>query len=166
MLCLLSLLGRPIRVVAVAAVLTVGMLPFIELGHFLHRPFAPTRFEVDEGPLRAVLPGSVVIADAAAGPSGFLLTYLRPGVRRHVIHSGFYGTPILARLQREQLAVTPRIYVIEGSTYRSVSTTQRLRQKLGLQLSAERCVRVKNITQPRWLCPATWVQPVVADTNP
>ncbi len=156
-LCLLWLLRRPVAVVLAGTLLAVGMVPLINVGPYLHRPFAPTRFEVQAAPLQAVPKGSVVISDAGSAPSSFLLTYLPDGVRRHVIHPWFYDTPLLDRLKREELAVAPHIYLIEGYSGVTPAGVERVRQHLGLQLNVADCVPVRTIVQLRKLCPATWV---------
>jgi hypothetical protein len=161
---LLVLFRRPMPVLVVALLLAIGMVPLTTLAPYMHRPFAPTRFEVDAGPLLAVPPGSVVIADAT-GPHTFLLSYLRPGVRRHVVHPWFYDTQLLARLQVEQLASAPRIYLIVGSGDRSPAHVQMVRDELGLQMEVARCVPVHSIVQLRLLCPATWVGASVSGSS-
>ncbi|HET7660410.1 MAG TPA: hypothetical protein VFK66_08475 [Oryzihumus sp.] len=156
-LCLGVLTRRPVVTAGVAAALALAMVPFTDIGQFRHVPFQTTRFQVEEAPLRAIPAGSVVISDASSAPSSFLLAYLPPGVKRHVVHPWFWDTPVLERLQREQLAVAPHVFVIEGYGGIQPAGMRRVRDKLGLAITRSGCVPVQSSTQTRWLCPATWV---------
>lgn len=155
--------ARPVAVTGLA--LAVLLVPFTHIGHYEHTSFGSSRFKVHSKPLKAVTPGSVVIADpASGGPSGFLLTYLRPGVKRHVIMPWFQGTPMLAKLQREQLVNAPHIYLLEAKPHEP-GNTARVRDEMGLAVEPAQCVAIKSAVKHRYLCPARWVGPVTTPAS-
>lgn len=154
--CLCVLLCRRVVVSFVAGLaLCVAMLPWTDLGGYVHAPFARDRFGVQAAPLRAVPPGSIVVATSGP-PSGFLLTYLPFGVERHQIHPYFYGSQLLRDLEH-RMSVAPANYVLSGRpTKRQVAV---LRRQVGLQEDVSSCQAVRSHSGTRWLCRAVWVGP-------
>lgn len=151
--CLWLLLRRKVVAgVTAGVVLAAAMLPFTELGPWLHHAFRPTWFGVDERPLRAVPPGSMVLASVPA--SSYLLTYLPPGVKRHVVWEPFYGTPLLAQVEQE-LARAKHIYVLVGT--QTMDQRRVLDEPLHLRTDVNRCQWIRTYAPDRLLCPATYV---------
>ena len=155
-LLLLAVVRRPV-IAAVAAVATAAaMFPFVQ-GYFYHVPFQRNRYMVQAAPLRQVPRDSVVLSDAGDAPSSFLLTYLPSGVKRHVVHPWFYHSPLLKKLQREELRPAKHIYVIEGGSYRK--RAGELADALNLGLETGTCVPIHSSVQTRYLCEARWLGP-------
>jgi len=153
-LLLLALLRRPVLATIAAVIMAASMFPFVQ-GYFRHAPFQANRYEVQTGPLRQIPAGSVVISDAGAAPSSFLLAYLPKGVKGHVVHPWFYGQPLLAKLERQQLATAPHVYVIEPAAFRQRQAA--LRAELHLQLLPTTCVPIRIVTGLRYRCAADYV---------
>lgn len=162
---LLALLHRALLVSFVGIALAMGMTPFSN-GHFYHVPFQRDRFMVKAAPLTAVPGASVVLSDAGSAPSSFLLTYLPNGVKRHVVHPWFYGSPLLEKLKKTQLASAPHIFVIEGRSGRtSPRTRASLLKQLNLVLEPKTCVPIHSSVQLRYLCSARWNGPPAKSTS-
>ena len=159
-LLLLVVLRQAYVAATVAVAAALCMAPFVR-GEFAHLPFKAQRFMVQAGPLEQVPRGSVVVADAGTAPSSFLLTYLPPGVKRHVVHPWFYGSPVLRKLERDQFATALHIYVLENWTVlTSTQVADRVRHAMNLQLEPKSCVAIRFTGQrylTRYLCKALWV---------
>jgi hypothetical protein len=154
---LVFLVRRPLPAAAVAVAVALVMAPFVQ-GHSAHREFKPDRYGVHAAALRAIPAGSVVLVDGLSAPSGFLLSYVPDTSRRHLVHPWFYGSPLLEKLKREQIATAPRIYVIKAGWWRSQTSAKvRFEQAVGVRVEPETCQRIRNNVGPRELCRAVWV---------
>lgn len=146
---------RPLPAAVVAVVVALVMAPFVQ-GHTAHREFKPDRYGVHDAVLKAIPPGSVVLVDGFSAPSGFLLRYVPDTSRRHLVHPWFYGSPLLEKLKREQIATAPRIYVIKAGWWLNQPAAAGFEKAVGVHVLPETCKRIPNNIGPRKLCVGVW----------
>lgn len=136
--------------------IVASMLPFTQ-GTVEHVPFAADRYGISAAPLQGVPAGSEVIVNAYSAPSAFLLTELGGGVRRHVIHPWFYGSPLLEKLKSTELSTARRIYVIQRADWQRQGTREaEFERAVGITVLPRTCVLVTSNVRDRVLCRAEW----------
>ncbi len=157
-LLLLFLLRHPVAAGVAGLVCVAAMAPFV-MGRTSHVPFAADRYGVQAKLLRAIPAGSEVIADGYSAPSGFLLTYVPASSHRHVVHSWFYGSPLLEKLKRDEISVAPRIYVIRRAGWATNAPSEAIvfQREVGVRVDPTTCHRIPNHASPRVLCQGYWV---------
>lgn len=155
-LVLKYVLFREWMVAGVGLALAASMLPFTR-GTVEHVPFARDRYGIDAAPLRHLPAGSEVLVNAYSAPSGFLLPKLGDGVRRHVIHGWFYGSPLLEKLKDEELSKSKSIYVIQRDDWRrQKERVEEFQKAVGVRILPGTCLSLKSTVRDRVLCRAEW----------
>lgn len=154
-LLFLGILRRPGLSASVGVAAALIMAP-LDIGHVEHVPYASDRYGIQSDALYDIPSGAVVLH--YSGPSGFMLAKLKPGVRRHIIQPWFYGSPMLEKLKRDEIAPAKEIYVLARHDWeRAQARTQEFERAVGVRLIAGSCVTIKSNVADRDLCRATWV---------
>lgn len=133
-----------------------SMLPFTR-GAVEHVPFARDRYQVDSAPFSAIPAGSEVLVNAYSAPSAFMLPEVGNGVKQHVVHPWFYGSPLLEKLKVQELSKAKHIFVIQRNDWqRQKVRVRQFQEALDLRVLPDTCVVVKSSVRDRVLCRAEW----------